>query len=109
MELAYQIANQDLALTRQSSTLGRCWLTGVARRLLLLLDATSRGSGSRSVSDSSAARGATLGGIASLSREDLVEGLIKLARHFGESRCECLGEVRRVCLADAASDSSAAR
>jgi len=82
--VAYQIADHDLALAYQPTSLGGCLLCAIAVGLGLLLNAASGRGGSGAVADRGAAGGATLVGVAALGRENLVKTLVELAGHVGD-------------------------
>lgn len=83
-EVTYQVAHDDLAVTRALRGLGGIRLVGggAARRSRCLLNTADRGSGRRATTSGSTLR-ATAGsaGRAALGRENLIERLVKLSRH----------------------------
>jgi len=82
-DTTYQVADHDLAFTNHAGALGISGLSGIARRPCALLDAARRG-GCRSAVGSAASRAAAGPSSLALVGEDLVQGLVKLARHvFG--------------------------
>ncbi len=82
---SYQVAHNNLALSNRTGGLGRRGLDAAAtHRAGGLLDASDRSGLDRlACSRAAADRAAAAGGAAALGREDLIERLIKLARHFG--------------------------
>lgn len=85
LEVAYQVADQDLAVSmclggRSSGNIGLCGSFG---GLGVLLDTTNGSGGGRAFSTSRATgTGAGTGG-ALVGLEDLVKGLVELVGHFG--------------------------
>lgn len=75
----HHIADHNLALANKARTLSGCRLSSIASWLDILLNASSRGSGSSRAASGAAGR-ATASGLA-LGGENLVERLVKLAGH----------------------------